>query len=408
MPAADRATAAFHTLFHAPPALFARAPGRVNLIGEHLDYNAGHVLPFALHLDCVVAIGPSSSQACRVVALDSHSAARLHPSGDSPAQPASSTDANSLAIPVEALRSAPADALRALTHPHHWSSYVLGVLFHLRPLLASPLPAFNATIASDVPLGGGLSSSASLEVALARALFALTNSPWNPHAAALACQRAEHDFARVPCGLMDQLTSALARADHALRIDCSFRTPPELIPMPDEREAACLVIDSGVRHALASSEFALRVSTCASAAAKLNLPHLADLPPDQLTSVANLLSDSELRAARHVSTEQSRVHRAVEALRAREFPRLGQLMLESHASLRDDYRVSCPELDDIVRAAMQVPGVLGARMTGGGFGGCAIALAQPDAIPALQHHLLPRRSFRTSPSSGASLLTSIP
>ncbi len=405
MPAAHRATAAFRSLFHAPPALLARAPGRVNLIGEHLDYNAGHVLPFAIHLDCAVAIAPSTSHACRVVALESHSAARLHPSDVAPTPLPTVSQADTISIPVEDLRSAPADALRSFTQPHHWSCYVLGVLFHLRPLLAAPIPAFNAAIASDVPLGGGLSSSASLEVALARALFALSNSPWNPHAAARACQRAEHDFARVPCGLMDQLSSALAHPHHALLIDCSFRTPPVHIPMPAEHEAACLVIDSGVRHALASSEFALRVATCSSTAAKLNLPHLADLSPDQLASVSNVLSDSQLHAARHVSTEQHRVFRAVEALRARDFPLLGQLMLESHASLRDDYRVSCPELDDLVHTAMQVPGVLGARMTGGGFGGCAIALALPDAIPVLQHHLLPRRSFRTSPSAGASLLT---
>lgn len=404
--AIQRAAFAFSAEFRCPPAIVARAPGRVNLIGEHLDYNAGHVLPFAIHLDCVVAIGPSTSNTCRILALDSPDTAQV-----------STPPVNSLALPLETLRTAPADSLRALASPHHWSAYVLGVLFHLRPLLTSPLPAFNLTIATDVPLGGGLSSSASLEVALARALLAFTNSPWDPLHAALACQRAEHEFANVPCGLMDQLTSSAATADHALRIDCSFRKPPEHIPMPGEREAALLVIDSGVRHALATSEFADRVATCKSAAAKLNLPNLADLPPAQLASSARYLTDPELRAARHVCTEQHRVQLAVAALRDADFQRLGQRMLDSHASLRDDFRVSCPELDLIVNSAMRVPGVFGARMTGGGFGGCAIALTHPSAIADLQHQLRLAfqatfnrgpRSFATSAHVGASLVASMP
>lgn len=415
MHAATRARAAFESLFHAPPAFLARAPGRVNLIGEHLDYNAGHVLPFAIDLDCAVAVGRSNSSTCKLVAESQHTDA--------------TTTTDSIELPIDALRTAPPESLHAFAEPHHWSAYVLGVLFHTRLLLSSPLPAFNATITTDVPLGGGLSSSASLEVALARALLALTQSRWNPHAAALACQRAEHDFAHVPCGLMDQLTSAAATAQHALLIDCSFRTPPQHIPLRlsppapdvsgpcDGGGASLLIIDSGVRHALATSEFADRVATCKSAQRKLNLAHLADLDSDQLTSVSAALTELELRAVRHVSTEEARVHLAVAALRSSDFARLGQLMLESHASLRDDYRVTCPELDAIVECASHVNGVFGARMTGGGFGGCAIALARPGAIKPLQVELA--RAFRTSfartprsfiavPSAGASVYDSMP
>lgn len=405
MPAIDRAVAAFTSACGARPTLVARAPGRVNLIGEHLDYNGGHVLPFAIDLDCVVVMGLSESGLCRVQAVDvggSRGAERC---------------AEKIEVSVESVCAAPALSLRQLGMPHHWTSYVLGVLFHMRPLLAAAPAAFDMVIATDVPLGGGLSSSASLEVAIARGMLAWTGSAWDAHAAALACQRAEHEFAGVPCGLMDQLVSSSARAGHALRIDCTFRHTPEHIPMPRAEDAVVLVIDSGVRHTLAASEFGNRVATCKAAAEKIGLANLADLVPEQLAKVARHLSATELRAARHVCMEQQRVVDAATAMRADDVARLGTLMVESHRSLRDDYRVSCEELDVIVESAMGVAGVYGARMTGGGFGGCAIALVKPSAIDELRRRVgedfkrrfgREPRMFQTNASAGASIIEPAP
>lgn len=379
--ASSRATSAFEVRFRACPNNSAIAPGRINLIGEHIDYSGGHVLPIAINRHCAIALGPSSTQISTLLALDAP-----------PNQP------STFSFPHTA-------DLRTLSLPRgHWPSYILGVIHELTsswlsepgaldlstpqfttPLLPS-LPPLNIVIASDVPIGAGLSSSAALEVACARALFDFTNTPWNPLPAALACQRAEHHFAGVPCGLMDQLASSACTPGHALLIDFASPSAPTLrqIPFPSPDRAELLIIDSGIRHALASSEYPLRCAASQSAAAKLGVSLLCHASPDLLLRHAHLLTETELCCARHAITENHRTIAAAEALASSDLSALGTFMNASHASLRDDYRVSCDELDTIVTAAQSHPATFGARLTGGGFGGSAIALIDPKHSAAIQ------------------------
>ena len=316
------------------------APGRVNLIGEHTDYNDGFVMPLAIDRGLRLAVRRRPGARAMI--------------STSLGGPAVAID---LAQPLAAGRS-------------DWGRYVEGVIAGFQRL-GWTIPGFEAAITTDLPVGGGLSSSAALEVGIATAVEELCGRRLDPVAKALLCQRAEHEFAGVPCGIMDQFAVTLARHGHALLIDCRSRAV-EHVPLGDE--VALLVIDSGVKHALVDGGYAARRRECEAAAGLLGVPALRDVTDAEAASGLDRLPDRERRRARHVITENDRVHRFATAARRGDWQAAGRLMRASHASLRDDFEVSCRELDLICAAVDGVPGVFGCRMTGGGFGGCAVAL----------------------------------
>jgi galactokinase len=368
----DEVTLLFKDVFQREPTALVLAPGRVNLIGEHIDYNEGIVLPFALDLHTAVAIAPSLKPKVRLI---------------------SSSDGLQRTYPLNEQSDQPWE---------EWTRYVQGV-WHYWQSQASLRPAgFDLAISSSLPMGAGLSSSAALCVATLLALQKITEEPTTGRLGILSvleqatlCQQVEHHFAGVRCGLMDQLASLACQAGNLLAID--FRGPVfTQIPWPDPR-LACLLIHTGVQHQLASTEYGKRRSECESATRKLGLRSLRDCEPgelekakpsgqdstparsvdgEQITS-PRLTSEEYLRA-RHVVSEIRRTELAIDACRSRNATELGQLMNSSHQSLRTDYAVSCEELDYLVNEIQGLPGVLGARMTGGGFGGSMIALLAPE------------------------------
>lgn len=342
--------------FGRPAEVVARAPGRVNLIGEHTDYNEGFVLPIALMQATRVAVAARTDSLAQVVSAGLEQRARW---------------------PVADWRGSGAP---------HWTSYIAGVAALLRQRGAR-LEGFDLLIESDVPVGGGLSSSAALEVATALALSMLCGDALEATELIDLCRAAEHEYAGVPCGLMDQTVSLLGRAGHALLLDCRSRT---IEPIPAATGAhQFMVVDSDVRHELAAGEYARRHAECERAVAyfrQLNpaVRALRDVPLESVRAQA--LQMDPLLAARslHVASEIRRTQAAAEALRHGDLAEFGRLMSESHRSLRDDYEVSCAELDELVQIALSVPGALGARMTGGGFGGCIVALLPESALPELR------------------------
>ncbi|XP_009636053.2 galactokinase isoform X2 [Egretta garzetta] len=285
-----------------------------------------------------------------------------------------------------------------------WANYVKGVIQHYR---GGPVPGFSAVIASDIPLGGGLSSSAALEVATYTFLQQLCPDDGDLVAKALACQKAEHTFAGMPCGIMDQFISVMGKEGHALLIDCrSLETV--LVPLTDA-SLAVLITNSNVRHTLTGSEYPTRRRQCEEAAAALGKASLRDATMAELEAARSQLSEEVYRRARHVIGEIARTAQAAQALQGRDYRTFGRLMVESHNSLRDDYEVSCPELDELVAAALEVDGVYGSRMTGGGFGGCTVTLLEAGAAERAQHHIQEKYSgtatfYLTKPSGGAKAL----
>jgi galactokinase len=317
------------------PARSFRAPGRVNLIGDHTDYNEGFVLPVALQLECVVHARPRVDPVVSVRSSDVEGGAEVELAADGSVEPSS----------VEP----------------SWGRYAAGVLRVLAER-GRPATGIDATVVSTVPPGAGLSSSAALEVALALALCDAASFSLPPTELALACQRAELIATGVPCGIMDQLTSLAGRSGHALLIDCrSLAVEP--ISLPDG--LAPVVVHSGMPRALADSAYGERRRSCEAAAARLGLSSLRD---------ATLEEVRDDPRARHVVSENERVRRAARALAAGDGPALGSLLTASHASLRDDFEVSTPELDALAAGLLDA-GALGARLTGAGFGGCVVALA---------------------------------
>uniref|UniRef100_A0A2K5Y269 Galactokinase n=2 Tax=Mandrillus leucophaeus TaxID=9568 RepID=A0A2K5Y269_MANLE len=262
-----------------------------------------------------------------------------------------------------------------------WANYVKGVIQYYP---AAPLPGFSAVVVSSVPLGGGLSSSASLEVAMYTFLQQLCPDSGTIAARAQVCQQAEHSFAGMPCGIMDQFISLMGQKGHALLIDCrSLET--SLVPLSDPK-LAVLITNSNVRHSLGSSEYPVRRRQCEEVAQALGKESLREVQLEELEAARELVSKEGFRRARHVVGEIQRTAQAAAALRRGDYRAFGRLMVESHRSLRDDYEVSCPELDQLVEAALAVPGVYGSRMTGGGFGGCTVTLLEASAAPhAMQH-----------------------
>jgi galactokinase len=327
------------------PRALARAPGRVNLIGDHTDYQAGLVLPAAIDRDAAVATFAD------------------------PALPGGTVAAHALDFDQSA-DLAPG----ARPSPGHWSSYVAGVAEGLRER-GVRVSGVRLAVASDVSVGSGLSSSAALCVALATALAALEGQSLDPTETATLAQRAERDFAGVPCGIMDQFVSSHARAGHALLLDCrSLRA--RHVPLP--RGVAVLALDTRTPRALADGRYAQRRAACEAAATHLRLVTLRDATANDLSALPSELAPF----ARHVVTENARVAAMAEALASDDPVSAGRLMTLSHRSLRDDFAVSCPELDTAADALLAA-GAFGARLTGGGFGGCAVALVPAAAAAAV-------------------------
>ena len=354
---------AFCERFGRAPRWIIAAPGRVNLIGEHTDYNDGYVLPMAIN---------------RHVAI----AADLLPDGSN-SKPATAKVYSTL---VEEYADIPVELP---VKPGHgvWSSYVAGSLAGCREA-GLCCPAFEAVIHTDLPLGGGLSSSAALEVAVATLAEAITGRSLEPIEKALLCQKAEHDYAGMPCGIMDQCSSIFGREGHLILLDCRSRKI-EMIPLADP-DVSVLIINSNVKHKLADGEYAKRRAQCIEAAKIIGVKSLRDASPEQVERQRMALGDIRYRRARHVTTEIERTLQMATTVRAKQWQRAGNLMYQSHSSLRDDFEVSCNELDMLVELALGIGtsgGVYGSRMTGGGFGGCTVSLVQTDAVPSVAEEI---------------------
>ena len=382
----QRVDAAFRERFGRPPVLAAAAPGRVNLIGEHVDYCGGFVLPMAIERETVMAAAPRPMAGNAPVA-------RVH--------------STAFQETVE-MRLVPGGSLPSDTPG--WSRYVAGVIAGFLDRGAT-IPSFDAVIDSTVPLGGGLSSSASLEVATATLLAALADHAISPLDLAVLCQRAEHDFAGIPCGVMDQCASVLARHDHLLLLDCRSL---DVVQVPFHRhDLLVLVTNSNVRHSLDDGGYAARRADCERAAAILGVASLREATLVQVEASRGEVGDKGFRRARHVVTEIARTQAAATAITHGRWDEMGELMAESHRSLREDFEVSCPELDLLVELAASDRGVIGARMTGGGFGGCTVTLveaARAEAVIAAVTQGYRRETgrdcttFATRPAAGARLM----
>ncbi|MEM1185264.1 MAG: galactokinase [Planctomycetota bacterium] len=347
----SRALDLYRETYHADPEVLAFAPGRVNLIGDHTDYAEGLVLPAALIDGCVCAIGANAST---VTAASSELTGTPSIGAESEIQP-------------EHLSSLPG-----------WFRYAAGTFESMRQRFAPTQGGVNIAVASDVPSGSGLSSSAALEVSIATALEALWGLDIDDVDKALACQAAEHRFAEAPCGLMDQFVSITGKLGHAVRID--FRNvSSQHVPLPSPDAAVFVLLDSAVEHANDDGGYAARRAACESVLPKLGVRSLREVSLADLDGLPDGLTPEERDAVHHVVTENDRVARFSAALTEGRFADAGQLMAASHDSLSDVYRVSCPQVDTLVEIANRHEAVFGARMTGGGFGGWTVALIRAGA-----------------------------
>jgi galactokinase len=369
----------FQARFGRRPRWIAAAPGRVNLIGEHTDYNDGFVLPMAIQRYVVAAAAPADGSSRR-----------------SPVQVISSAFEQPEWISVDGAPSAEVAA---------WARYVQGVMVGCRAegMQWDPL---DMLVESNVPLGGGLSSSAALEVATATLLEAVTGSSLPPAAKALLCQKAEHQYAGVPCGIMDQFTSVFGRPDHLMLLDCRS-VEIRMVPMTDP-QVEVLIINSNVKHELTGGEYAERRLQCEMAAREMGVASLREATHDLLSQHQATLDPVLFRRARHVIGEIARTTQAADAIEAGDWQRVGRLMHDSHVSLRDDYQVSCAELDLLVELANgpDASGVIGSRMTGGGFGGCTVSLVLGDRLDAVARTIHDR--YREQTGITPSLFTTRP
>lgn len=329
------------------------APGRVNLIGEHTDYNEGFVLPMALPMVTIIAGRANDAKKCKIISV-------------------------SEAIGTES-RTEFDIANRQDMKPGEpkWANYMKGCIANF----PCDMPGFDAVVVSTVPVGAGLSSSAALEVATYTFLENLTGmQAKKPEDKALACQRAEHDFAGVPCGIMDQFISVMGKEGCALLLDCRDLSTKQ-IPMLHINDYLFLITNSNAPHKLSSSAYCQRRDRCYEAAQKLNKKSLREATLNDIQALqAQNEPEVTIKRARHVVTEIQRTIDAATALEQGDFKKFGQLMNESHNSLRDDYEVSSAELDSLVSAAREVNGVLGSRLTGAGFGGCTVTLLQKESV----------------------------
>ena len=351
MTPSQRVSAVFAEQFEQQPDLLVRAPGRVNLIGEHTDYNDGFVLPCAIDYETCVAIGRRTDNLVHVVAADY----------------GNQRDLFSLDKPIT-------------HHPdQRWSDYIRGVVKCLQER-GHALRGINLVVSGNVPQGAGLSSSASLEVAIGQAFKEAQGLDISQAEIALNGQQAENQFVGCNCGIMDQMISASGEKDHALLLDCrSLET--RLIPMPSN--LAVLIVNSNVRRGLVDSEYNTRRQQCEAAARHYGVKALRDLDLAALEAGKDGLDEVSYRRARHVVGENSRTLAAADALASGDLARLGELMGQSHAAMRDDFEITVPAIDGLVEIIKaQIGSEGGVRMTGGGFGGCVVAVLCPEKVAA--------------------------
>ncbi|WP_042859209.1 galactokinase [Dickeya sp. NCPPB 3274] len=352
-----RTQAVFQQQFGYPATLTVQAPGRVNLIGEHTDYNDGFVLPCAINYSTTISAAPRNDRQIRVIAVDYDN----------------QQDLFSLDAPIE-------------HHPQwQWANYVRGVIKHLKTR-CDAFGGADLVISGDVPQGAGLSSSASLEVAVGKAIQALYQLPLDNVALALNGQEAENQFVGCNCGIMDQMISAQGKRGHALLIDCrSLET--RSVSMPDN--VAVVIIHSNVKRGLVGSEYNTRRQQCEAAARHFQVKALRDVSEADFAAKVDGLDEVVARRARHIITENARTLAAADALTRGDLRQMGELMAASHASMRDDFEITVPPIDtlvDIVKAVIGDEG--GVRMTGGGFGGCIVALIPQQHVTAVQNAVM--------------------
>jgi galactokinase len=333
------------------PQIF-RAPGRVNLIGEHTDYNDGFVMPIAIQLYAYVAIAPRLEPRIRVHSRNFDESAEF-----------------SLAE-------------NSVGSRHHWSDYLRGVTGVMRAQ-GVPVCGADMMIASEVPVGSGLGSSAAIEVASAMALLSVAGRKMAPIEIARACQKAEHEYVGSMCGIMDQFIACFGQAGQAVMLDCRNLIYEFL---PTDEGVRIVICNTGVKHEHASNGYNRRRADCYAGVSAIKahcmpkITALRDLTPSSLKGCKDWLPETVYRRCRHVVSENERVTAAATALRMHDMKTFGRLMYDSHLSLRDDYEVSCQELDLLVDIARKIEGLYGARMTGGGFGGCTVNLVQAEAV----------------------------
>ncbi|CAK1546944.1 unnamed protein product [Leptosia nina] len=375
----EEAKQKFRSIFGKKAAAAASAPGRVNLIGEHVDYCEGLVLPVALPFTTIVVGAYNSLEECRIHTV--------------------------LASGEELKTSFPSSSAEPLKPGDPaWANYVKGVLANFPVAVRG----FDAVIVSDVPMGAGVSSSASLEVAFFTFLESLTGQRTGLVEKAKLCQKAEHEFPGMPCGIMDQYIVSMGKKDHALLIDCRSLQATQ-IPLQTD-DAVILVINSNVKHQLTGSEYPLRRAQCQEAAKVLKLPSLREAHSEDLGELKRLTSDPDvIKRAKHVVEEIKRTEDAATLLPKKDLEEVGRLFYESHDSLSKLMEVSCPELDQLVDIMRSSPGVYGARMTGGGFGGCMIALVEEKYVEDVKSRVLKEYKgnptfFICNPSDGAKIL----
>ena len=370
----------FKAKFGTDPEVVVAAPGRVNLIGEHIDYCDGFVLPMAIDRYTIVAAKKTDADApgtAEVYSIDMD---------------------DTLTVPLDKIEKG---------ERGFWGNYVTGVLAGMAEQ-GSEIPPLQAVTRSNVPIGGGLSSSASLEVAVGTMVEAITDTTIDPVAKGLVCQKAEHEFVGVPCGIMDQFASVLCKKDHVLLLDCRDQSF-EQIPFTNP-DIAVLIINSEVKHELSGGEYAQRRSSCEKATRILEVDSFRDLTMEQVIAKRDSMDPVVFKRAKHVVGEIARTTDAAAALKADNWDKVGELMYASHNSLRDDFEVSCKELDMLVELASKTEGVIGSRMTGGGFGGCTVTLVEGDKAEAATESICKQyeqatgvkpTAFVTRPSQGA-------
>ncbi len=338
-----KVTREFERLFGAAPAVVARAPGRVNLIGEHTDYNDGFVLPMAIDRAVWIAARPRGDHRVAIHSLNFDEASEFA---------------------LGELRNTQAG----------WSEYLKGMAWALQES-GYRLRGWEGVLVSDVPVGAGLSSSAALELATARIFAAISELPWNAAEIARIGQHAENEWVGMNCGIMDQMISAAGKAGYALLIDCrSLET--QFAPLPSD--TVVVVLDTATRRGLVDSAYNERRAQCEAATRFFGVPALRDVSVTQFAVRAGELDELTRRRARHVVTENERTIRAAAAMQRGDAVELGRLMNESHSSMRDDFEISSVRLDAMVSCAREQDECYGARMTGGGFAGCAVALVRAD------------------------------
>ncbi|MBU6454718.1 MAG: galactokinase [Cyanobacteria bacterium REEB67] len=363
----------FQKRYGKAPSVTVRAPGRVNLIGEHTDYNEGFVFPVAIDREMIIAATANGSDRINVYSLD-------YDACDAFVIPTSTGD----------------DAMSAIakSEKHAWADYLRAVIATLRKR-GYKVSGFDAVLLGNVPQGAGLSSSAAYEVAVVTLVNNLDNLGISAKDAALIAQQAENKYIGVQCGIMDQFISALGKEDSALLVDCrslDFRAVPLNLAW---RDYAIVITHSGVQRGLVTSEYNARRAECNEGIQALSsmlgrkLNSLRDIDLAEFEKQASKLSDKVARRCRHVISENKRVLDAVAALESADLVEFGQLLNASHCSLRDDFEVSCPEIDQLVELSQQHDGVLGARITGGGFGGCTVAVVANKAIDSFKDEVIP-------------------